>query len=300
MVDPLTDDDTVLDRTLGWFHDEGWVRLEDEDQISVVNREPLESLRGIMSDILEVYYLALVATETGEQGGVAQKIVMKKIMKIAQDLRGSDESRPLPSLSSVTVGNALTRFFEMGILEYRASRKYLGAVTDAAHREKLQEFLGHVLETERSAAPIKPSEPGPFSREDVLSVSQDPITAVEFQPFVRLVQRILEVWAVRRFDAGQPSSDSESQLINVFLAEIFFGRPVGRGSYQGPINALRQDFDSNGRGGPSAQAYSQKHSTEIGIKQLFLMSFFLEQVRVRKGTSPFYLIISHIVLIRQG
>ncbi len=106
-----------------------------------------------MWDMLEVYYLALLAAETGEQGGVSQKIVMKKMMKIAQDLRGPDDERPLPSLSSITVGNALTRFFEMGILEYRASRKYLGAVTDAAHREKLLEFLGHVLATESVSGP---------------------------------------------------------------------------------------------------------------------------------------------------
>ncbi|MGO9571417.1 MAG: 1-acyl-sn-glycerol-3-phosphate acyltransferase [Desulfomonilaceae bacterium] len=145
IVDPLSDDDEIRAKTLGWFHDEGWVRLEDDNQISVVNREALESLRGIMSDILEIYYLALVASETVEQGGVALKEFMKKIMKIAQDLRGSDESRPLPSLSSVTVSNALARFFEMGILEYRPSRKYLGAVTDAAQREKLTNFLGGAL-----------------------------------------------------------------------------------------------------------------------------------------------------------
>ena len=145
IVDPLSNDDEIRVKTLGWFHDEGWVRLEDDDRISVVNREALESLRGIMSDILEIYYLALVASETAEQGGVALKEFMKKIMKIAQDLRGADESHPLPSLSSVTVANALARFSEMGILAYRPSRKYLGAVTDAAQREELKNFLGRAL-----------------------------------------------------------------------------------------------------------------------------------------------------------
>jgi glycerol-3-phosphate O-acyltransferase len=145
IVDPLSDDDEIRVKTLGWFHDEGWVRLGDENQISVVNREALESLRGIMSDILEIYYLALAASETVEQGGMALKEFMKKIMKIAQDLRGSDESHPLPSLSSVTVANALARYSEMGILEYGPSRKYLGAVTDAAQREELKNFLGRAL-----------------------------------------------------------------------------------------------------------------------------------------------------------
>ncbi len=70
---------------------------------------------------------------------------MKRIMKIAQDLRGSDESRPLPSVSSVTVANASGRFAEMGIVGYRASRKYLGSVTDASQSAKLKEFLGRVL-----------------------------------------------------------------------------------------------------------------------------------------------------------
>jgi glycerol-3-phosphate O-acyltransferase len=143
IVDPLSDDDEIRVKTLGRFRDEGWVRLENDNRISVVNREALESLRGIMSDIIEIYYLSLVATETA--GGVGIKDFMKKIMKIAQDLRGSDESRPLPSLSSVTVANALARFSEMGILEYRPSRKYLGAVTDAAQREELKNFLGRAL-----------------------------------------------------------------------------------------------------------------------------------------------------------
>ncbi len=52
IVDPLADDDEIREKTLGWFHDEGWIRLEDEDRISVVNGEPLEHLRGIVSDIL--------------------------------------------------------------------------------------------------------------------------------------------------------------------------------------------------------------------------------------------------------
>jgi hypothetical protein len=145
IVDPLSNDDEIRVKTLGWLHDEGWVRLEDDYRISVVNREALESLRGIMSDILEIYYLALVASETVEQGGMGLKELMKKIMKLAQDYRGSEESHPLPSLSSVTVANALARFSEMGILAYRPSRKYLGAVTDAAQREELKNFLGRAL-----------------------------------------------------------------------------------------------------------------------------------------------------------
>lgn len=145
IVDPLTEDDEIRDKTLGWFHEEGWVRLEGEDRISVVNREPLESLRGIVSDILEIYYLALVASETVEQSGVGLKELMKRIMKIAQELRGSDESCPLPSLSSVTVANALARFAEMGVFEYRPSRKYLVAVTDTAQRATLKEFLARML-----------------------------------------------------------------------------------------------------------------------------------------------------------
>jgi Glycerol-3-phosphate acyltransferase C-terminal region len=151
IVDPLSNDDEIRVKTLGWFHDEGWVRVDDENRISVVNREALESLRGIMSDILEIYYLALVASETLEKGGVALKEFMKRIVKTAQDLRGSDESHPLPSVSSVTVANALACFFEMGILEYRPSRKYLGAVTDAAQREELKNFLGRALRQKISA-----------------------------------------------------------------------------------------------------------------------------------------------------
>jgi glycerol-3-phosphate O-acyltransferase len=145
IINPLISDAENRDRALSWFREEGWVSTEDESRISIVNREPLESLRGIVSDVLEIYYLALLASETVEQGGVGLKDLMKRILKIARDLRGSDENRPLPSVSSVTVANALARFFEMGILEYRPSRKYLKAVTDAERREELKHFLGRVL-----------------------------------------------------------------------------------------------------------------------------------------------------------
>lgn len=150
IVDPLIGDDEIRDKTLGWLRDEGWIRLEDDDRISVVNQGPLDSLRGILSDVIEIYYLALVASETVEEGGVGLKEFMKRMLKIARDRHGSDESRPLPSLSSVTVDNALARFFEMGILEYRPSRKYLTAVADSAQREKLEHFLDRVLRHEIS------------------------------------------------------------------------------------------------------------------------------------------------------
>jgi glycerol-3-phosphate O-acyltransferase len=145
IIDPLVSDAENRDQALSWFSEEGWVRSEDESRISVVNPEPLESLRGIVSDVIEIYYLALVASETVEQGGVGLKEFMKRILKIARDLPGSDENRPLPSVSSVTVANALARFFEMGILEYRPSRKYLKTVTDTEQRDELKQFLGRVL-----------------------------------------------------------------------------------------------------------------------------------------------------------
>jgi glycerol-3-phosphate O-acyltransferase len=144
IVDPLVGYDEIRDKALGWFREEGWIRTEDGGRISVVIAEPLESLRGIVSDLVEIYYLALVASETVEQG-VGLKEFMKRMLKAAGDIRGSDDSRPLPSVSSVTVANALARFFEMGILEYRPSRKYITAVTDAAQREELKHFLGRVL-----------------------------------------------------------------------------------------------------------------------------------------------------------
>jgi glycerol-3-phosphate O-acyltransferase len=148
IVDPLASDDEILAKTLDCFHEEGWVRRENENQIFIVCREPLERLRGIVSDILEIYYLTLAASETVENGGAALREFIKRIMKTAQDLRGSDDSRPLPSLPSVTVGHALSRFFEMGILEYRASRKYVGVVTDATQKDKLKKFLSLALKRE--------------------------------------------------------------------------------------------------------------------------------------------------------
>jgi hypothetical protein len=51
-------------------------------------------------------------------------------------------------------------------------------------------------------------------------------------------------------------------------------------------------------------AHAQRHEIEnttqrTGIKTFFLIGFFPGKLPVRQGTSLFYLIISHIVLIRQ-
>ncbi|MBI4965552.1 MAG: 1-acyl-sn-glycerol-3-phosphate acyltransferase [Desulfomonile tiedjei] len=141
ICNPLVGDDEIMERTLGLFRDQGWVSGGQP-----LNREALECLKGVTADLLEVYYLVLATAETVEEGGIYQKEFIKKMVKTAQEMHAGQERDSVPSLPSVTVGNAVLRFSEMGILEYRQSKKFLKGVGDHAQKNEVRDRLAKALE----------------------------------------------------------------------------------------------------------------------------------------------------------
>lgn len=140
ILDPLTGDEEILNRTLDSFRRQGWVGPGRP-----FNREALKCLSGVMADLLEVYYLVLLTSDTVEKGGIYLKEFIKKMMKTAREIHAGKETDSVPSLPSVTVGNALLRFSEMGIFEYRQSRKFLRGVGDHAQKTEVQDRLARAL-----------------------------------------------------------------------------------------------------------------------------------------------------------
>lgn len=144
ICDPLTSSEAALRNALELFEQRGWLVPATESTASRSEAWPLECLAGVMWDLVEIYYLSLVAAKDSE--GANQKELTKKMSAAAAEFRGEGKLRRLPVLPAVPVNNALTRYSEMGVLEYRSSRKYLAGVSDAQQRENLQYWLGRLLE----------------------------------------------------------------------------------------------------------------------------------------------------------
>jgi len=144
IYDALDSDENILRRTWEIFERLGWIRRSDENPNGLnIEARPLECLAGVLWDLMEIYYLALSAA--GGASGVNQKDITKKMGSISADLRKDGKLRLVPVLPAIPVNNALTRFSEMGILEYRSSRKYLAGVSDALQREFLQNKLESLI-----------------------------------------------------------------------------------------------------------------------------------------------------------
>lgn len=143
IVDPLTAQQELVRGALSFFSERCWIELRD-DKVRCLDAKPLAVLRGILADILTVYYFALVASE--EIGdGLNQKDYAKRIVKRAHDLYDENQSRVVPPIPSVTLSNALTRFSEMGVFQYRQSKKFLKGVQDASRRDTLRDYLASAL-----------------------------------------------------------------------------------------------------------------------------------------------------------
>ena len=145
IVDPLEEDNTNLETPFHSFVENGWIPGNVAGVEQAGKNGPLQSLSGILADILEIYYLALCATEGIKSGGINQKEFAKQMVKAAEDLRRSEPNRPIPSMPMVLVGNALNRFAQMGILDYSHSRKYIKSVSDPVLLEQTRNSLAKVL-----------------------------------------------------------------------------------------------------------------------------------------------------------
>ncbi|HMK34503.1 MAG TPA: 1-acyl-sn-glycerol-3-phosphate acyltransferase [Desulfomonilaceae bacterium] len=139
ILDPLTNNDELLMRTLSFFAERGWIEFRDK-QITLLDKKPLISFKGILADLLTVYYLALAASDEID-GGLGQKDYAKRMVKTGRDLYADTRNRVIPSIPSVTLTNALTRFSEMGVFQYRQSKKFLKAVQDNGRKNELRDYL---------------------------------------------------------------------------------------------------------------------------------------------------------------
>lgn len=143
ITDPLTSDDQLLERIWAFFRSQGWTPTARGS--AAANRDALVCLRGLVADMLGVYHLVLEASEGVDDEGASQKDFARRMTEIGQKLPKEGEDRPLPMLASVTVANALSRFEEMGIFEYKPGRKGLSAVIDPHKRNSVRDFLARSL-----------------------------------------------------------------------------------------------------------------------------------------------------------
>ncbi|MBM3300027.1 MAG: 1-acyl-sn-glycerol-3-phosphate acyltransferase, partial [Deltaproteobacteria bacterium] len=143
--DPLVTDGTLVEDNLKLFSKKGWLMTEPDGEIKMLNITALRCFRGIILDLAALYHRVLVACEMVEDRPIGQKEFMKLMARIGPDGSGGSEQPPGPVLSIVTIDNALTRFAEMGILDYGPTSKVLGGINDADQYETVKRFLAQLL-----------------------------------------------------------------------------------------------------------------------------------------------------------
>jgi glycerol-3-phosphate O-acyltransferase len=144
-IDPLDQDDQALENSFRWFVENGWIPESPPIDGASQKAPALEVFRGIVGDILEIYYLVLAAAENVKSGGVNQRDFSKQMIKIAEELYGGESERPVPSMPMILVSNALNRFSQMGILNYNYSRKFVKQVVDPVQLDKTRNCLAKAL-----------------------------------------------------------------------------------------------------------------------------------------------------------
>jgi glycerol-3-phosphate O-acyltransferase len=141
IINPLQNTSDSLAEKIEFFRQQNWIYSQGES-VSL-RKAPLECLAGVLHDLLEIYYVALVVSEDSQE--VSQKELMKKMASIMEETRRTANPRLKPALAAVPVNNALTRYSELGILEYRTSRKYLTGVADHQQMTAMKNLLGKLL-----------------------------------------------------------------------------------------------------------------------------------------------------------
>jgi hypothetical protein len=143
--DPLVTDDTFFQNAFQFFTERGWIRIDPDGVLEIVNVTATQCFRGVIFDLLALYHAVLVASETVQDKTITHKEFMKHMARIPVDQLPGQELPPGPLLSSVTVDNALTRFSEMGIFDYVQVRKVLEGVADPDQIDQVKRFLGRLL-----------------------------------------------------------------------------------------------------------------------------------------------------------
>jgi glycerol-3-phosphate O-acyltransferase len=135
ILDPLSTIDDAMEQAVRFFSESGWLQ-SDHGRLQASRLAPVEYFRGVLADLLLVYYVVLAAAEHIPAGGMNQKDFVKDLAKVAAEISADDANLGAPSLPSVTVNNALAKLAETGILDYDQSQKVLKSVKNM---EKLRE-----------------------------------------------------------------------------------------------------------------------------------------------------------------
>ncbi len=145
---PLVDVDELLEDSLSFLGKMGRSNDAAREGADLFDGRVLECYRGVVSDLLAVYYLVADTAEEVENTGISQKEFTRRMAKTAAEHFPEDGRRPAPTLGSVPITNALATLTEMGILEYKPGRKQLTHVIDAQRLGEIKRFLGGILDLE--------------------------------------------------------------------------------------------------------------------------------------------------------
>jgi glycerol-3-phosphate O-acyltransferase len=142
ICDPLVPADETLEHMHKVFATNGWIPEYPEGSDGGTQRGVLESFRGILADLIELYYVVLCGTAAGS--GLSQKEFLKILAQESENARTGTDLGTIP-LPVVAVRNALGQFTEMGLLEYNQQKKVLNSVLDQEALVRTREFLHRAL-----------------------------------------------------------------------------------------------------------------------------------------------------------
>lgn len=141
IFNPLVADDFLVDGAIRYFRDMKWI----DEHLNVLSPLPLRTMAAVTRDLLRVYHLALVAShELGSQGST-QKEFARIMANWGEQSAPEHEHAVPPPVTMVNVENALSRFSEMGIFQYRPGKKLLASVLDSNKRDEVEDRLTRAL-----------------------------------------------------------------------------------------------------------------------------------------------------------
>jgi len=144
IVDPLQQEEAILQKTFDLFVRNGWLPYTNTDRPPAPSH-PLNCFRGILADLLEAYYCVLLAVEALDRP-VTEKEFTKGVMSRVQELLAARETDSPPVVASVTVNQALRLFHEMGLLEFRGAKRLVkNSVSDPGERDRWRRLLAVAL-----------------------------------------------------------------------------------------------------------------------------------------------------------
>ena len=143
ICDPLVSADDMLDNMHHLFSENGWMPWAESGAANGNDSTILECFRGILADLLEVYYLVLCGAEAETDLGL--KDLVKILIQEAEKARAGTDLGTIP-LPVVTVRNALGRFAAMGLVDYNQPKKTLHSVVNEGELLRVRAFLGRSLQ----------------------------------------------------------------------------------------------------------------------------------------------------------